>query len=164
MKITIVTILATIAVLGWKMQDYRTGPPEPSSARAAVLDVDNPEWMPFESAIVQADTTGRPSMVFIYADWCQWCQKTFRETFTDEAVLAYLGDNFQVVKLNSDGVGPAIVMGEQVISEGQLAGVLGATGLPTYVFLDSEGQPISKTMGFYDAESVMRLLRTIAEG
>lgn len=166
MKITIATILITLAVIGWRMQDLRSdsrlGPILVDAAEAVDANI-TPDWVPFESAIKSGDTSGRPTMVFIYADWCTWCKKTFAETFTDENVLQYLRENYQVVKLNTEAATPAIVMNEQTITEAQLSQVLGATGLPTYVFLDSQGQPITRTMGYYDAESAMKLLTTIAE-
>ncbi len=167
MKITIATILISLAVIGWRLYEFipDTGAPAILARATAhtTQDSTGPDWIPFESAIKEADSTGRPSMVFIYADWCQWCQKTFAETFTDETVLQYLKENYQVVKLNTDGSDAAIVMNEQTITEAQLSQILGATGLPTYVFLDSEGEPITKTVGFYDAESAMKLLTTVAE-
>jgi len=162
-KIAIATALITLAVIGWRLNDI--GPGSGDSDESSTTDVTSaiPDWISFESAIREGETTGRPSMVFIYADWCPWCRKTFRETFTDDRVLQYLKENYQVVKLNTDSSDPAIVMNEQTITEAQLVQVLGAGGLPTYVFLDSEGKPITKTMGFYDAESVLGLLATVAE-
>ncbi|MFV1980570.1 MAG: thioredoxin family protein [Rhodothermia bacterium] len=167
MKITIATILISLTVIGWRLYEFIPDPGTQSiSARAPAHTTEGstgPDWIPFESAIKEADSTGRPSMVFIYADWCQWCQKTFAETFTDETVLQYLKENYHAVKLNVDGPDAAIVMKEQTITEAQLSQILGATGLPTFVFLDRQGDPITKTMGYYDAESAMKLLTTVAE-
>ncbi len=171
MKITIAAILVALAIIGWKLQDagpgsnhsLGSGAQSTASDAAAIAGVSaGPDWMPFESAIKTGESTGRPSMIFIYADWCPWCRKTFNETFTDEIVLRYLKENFQVVKLNTDSPDAAIVMNGQTITEAQLSQILGATGLPTYVFLDNEGQPITKAMGFYDAEAVMGLLTSVA--
>lgn len=164
MKITIGTILIALAIVGWRLHDMGPSAAGPSIFSNEAAPVDSPEWVSFEAALKAGDSTGRPSMIFIYADWCQWCQKTFRETFTDETILEYLGENYQVVKLNSDGSSAAIVVNEQNISEAQLSQILGATALPTFVFLDSEGQPITKTTGFYEAEILLELLKNVSAG
>ena len=62
------------------------------------------------------------------------------------------------------GSSAAIIMNDQTITEAQLAQILGAAALPTYVFLDSEGQPITKTTGFYDARTLLELLKNVAHG
>ncbi len=63
---------------------------------------DQIQWMKFEEAI--AANTKQPKMILVdvYTDWCGWCKKMDKETFTNPKVIAHLKQNFYAVKLNAE--------------------------------------------------------------
>lgn len=155
MKIGIVTALVALGIIGWGLNRQ--------PVHSVPDDLAGPEWISFSSALQTGDATGRPTMVFVYADWCGWCRKTFAETFTNPAIIEQLNQDFQVVKLNTDSAEPVLAMGDQIVTERDLSAVLGATALPTYVFLSAEGKPVGKLQGFYAAEDLSSELASVSE-
>jgi thioredoxin-related protein len=101
-------------------------------------------------------------MVFVYTDWCGWCQRTFNTTFRDMAVLQFLGENFQAVKLNAESNLP-VEFGGRELPEGLLASILGGSGFPTFVFLESDGTPVYRTSGYRPASGYLELLKFVAD-
>ena len=55
----------------------------------------------FEIAKQLHQKTGRPLLVYVYTDWCPYCQKLNKEVLTDKGVQQCL-DGFAKVKLNAD--------------------------------------------------------------
>jgi thioredoxin-related protein len=170
MKIAVVTAALALVIIAWGLQGSVTPggaiPPTDYQAfgdSAQDLTV-GPDWVDFTEAVALGDSTGRPSMVFLYADWCGVCRRTLKETFTDSEVLRFLGENFQSVKLNVDSQKPVLVVEEEVVTEQDLAAVFGANVVPTFVFLTAEGKPVSMTQGFYPPELFLEVLQEILAG
>jgi thioredoxin-related protein len=134
---------------------------EVRSAEIVVATGVAPDWKSVADALESAEESGQPLMVFVYTDWCGWCQRTFGTTFRDKSVLSYLNENFQAVKLNAESNQQVNYKGRN-LPEGLLAHLLGATGFPTFVFLNSEGVPVYRTSGYRAAEGYLELLKFIA--
>ncbi len=83
----------------------------------------------------------KAKVLVLYADWCQWCEKMFAETFTDPRIKKFK-DEFVWVKANSD-------------QDRSLKDLYGQEGFPMVVLTDSKGSVYKKMEGFKDAESLM---------
>ncbi len=121
-----------------------------------------PAWAAFGQALEAAKAGGKKTMVFIYTDWCPYCQKTTNEVHTDEAILTYLEAHYTVTRLNAESMEP-IAFDEQQATEAELAQALGAAGFPTTVFLDEKGEYITRLPGFMPADGFLTVLKFIAE-
>ena len=80
-------------------------------------------------------------ILILYADWCNWCEKMFDETFTDPRIKE-LKDQFVWVKANSD-------------EDESLKAFYGHTGFPMIVLADDMGNIFQKTEGFKDADAFL---------
>jgi thiol:disulfide interchange protein DsbD len=85
--------------------------------------------------------TGRPVMADFYADWCGWCKKLDKETYADPDVVKK-SKFFVCVKLNAD------------VSRDESARYK-VRGLPTIVFLDSDGKLLDQVIGYTDAKNLI---------
>lgn len=85
-----------------------------------------------KAAVQQAVEQGKPVILVFSADWCPFCRRLERETFTDGEV-ARLAKQFAVfrVDMTSSNLPPETA---------ELAKEYGAEGLPTVVFLNAQGE------------------------
>jgi thiol:disulfide interchange protein DsbD len=109
-----------------------------------------------KSAIQQAVEEGKPVILVFTADWCPFCRRLERETFTDGEV-ARLAKQFAVfrVDMTSSNLPPETA---------ELAKQYGAEGLPTVAFLNGQGEWLkSLTLVGYEPprEFAQRLRRVL---
>lgn len=85
-----------------------------------------------KAAVQQAVEQGKPVILVFSADWCPFCRRLERETFTDGEV-ARLARQFAVFRVDMTSSNPPA---ETV----ELAKRYGAEGLPTVAFLNERGE------------------------
>jgi thiol:disulfide interchange protein len=127
---------ALVSLLGLGAAGYKVGLPRYNAHRLAQLKGHNAydtridPQVRFETALREAKALGRPLLVVLGGNWCQWCL-TLDALFREEpSVRAYLEQHYVVLKLDS----------EQAEALNQRWGSPVEThGVPVMVFLDSEG-------------------------
>ena len=130
-----------------------------SQASAPAID-----WMTFQEALNAAEVSGRPLLVDVYAPWCPWCAKLQAEVYTRADVREYLGEHFEIARLNIDEEEDVIEFKGYTLTSAELAAGLGAEATPTTVFLSSTGDYITRVPGFVDAEEFVKVLRYLGSG
>lgn len=115
----------------------------------------------FEDVISQASAQQTPILVEIYTTWCPYCQRMQETVYADSSVQNYLSDHFTYVRLNSDTTTGTHRYRDRTLSTKQLASVLGAEGVPTTVFLTSDGTPIARQPGFIERSTFLTMLRFV---
>ena len=106
----------------------------------------------YDSALEQAKKEKKLVMVDIYTDWCGWCKKLDRDTYSDKDVQAKLAKNFIAVKINP----------EKSQKNAQLAEQFGKAGYPHIVFLDSNGKKFSEIIGYKPAADFLQKLEQVS--
>ncbi len=91
----------------------------------------------------------KPAVLILYADWCQWCEKLFSQTFKDPRIKL-LKDRLVFVKANSD------------LDPG-LKSFYRQEGFPMMVFMDAKGNIIKKMEGFKDADGFLSELKQVTD-
>lgn len=86
-------------------------------------------------------------VIVLYADWCEWCEKMFAETFEDPRIKL-LADQFVWMKINSDL--------DQSLKE-----FYGQEGFPMIVLSDYNGKILNKMEGFKSADNLLPDLEKI---
>lgn len=124
-------------------------------------------WYTWEEAHELSKTAPKKVFIDLYTDWCGWCKKMDKETFTDPAVVKYLNDNFYAVKFNAEQK-EAIVFNDQTydfMPSGRkgvhkLAYALldGRLGYPAFVTLDEKFARIMISPGYKKAPQLMKEL------
>ena len=103
-----------------------------------------------QDALNLSAKTGRPVMADFYADWCGWCKKLDKDTYTDPDVITK-SKYFVCVKLNAD-------------TARDESAKYKVRGLPTIVFLDAEGKVLDQIVGYTGpkdlADKMSGLLKT----
>lgn len=137
--------------------------PAAAQTDASVVPDDAPNWLPMDQAIEHAQESGKLLMVHAYAPWCGWCVRADREVYTDDAVQAYMAENFEATRLDtdSDDVAPFF---EHTMTMSALASALGVSGTPTTIFVDpSDGELITKLPGYKDPATFLYAMQFVRE-
>jgi thioredoxin-related protein len=101
------------------------------------------KWYTIQDAEKLNKQAPRPMFIDTYTDWCGWCKKMDKETFTDPVISEILNTKFYPVKFNAEGKESVTFLGQTYINDGkagnahQLAVALlrGQLSYPTVVFL-----------------------------
>jgi len=131
------------------------------------------KWYTIEEAGKKVTQTPRPMFIDAYTDWCGWCKKMDKETFTDPVIIDILNSKFYPVKFDAESKEKITFLGQTYINDGkygnahQLAVALlqGQLSYPTVVFLtqDSGKIGISPVPGFRQAGEIEVLLNFFAD-
>ena len=128
------------------------------------------KWLTLEKAAALSRKEPRKIVVDVYTDWCGWCKKMDKSTFTDPAVVDYVNKNFYAVKLNAESRKPITINGKTYqynaqmrAHEAALALLQGQMSYPTTVYLDERMGIISPVPGYLDASMFRTILSYFGE-
>ena len=108
----------------------------------------------YEQALQQARLEDKPILAYLFTDWCGYCKKMEAETFTDEAVIDEMSDNYVWLKLNAE-----------TDEEGRrLQERFNITGYPGLLLLDGAGQEMGRISGFVPAGAFRERVAAAAGG
>ena len=105
-------------------------------------------WLKFEEA-VQANTVQKKMLfVDVYTDWCGWCKKMDKDTFTDPKVIDFINANFYAVKLNAEDTKRTFTFMGKEYNEAQMATAMRVRSYPNFVIIDPSLQNIAQMPGY----------------
>jgi thioredoxin-related protein len=157
MKKSIIFLL--IIVIGFRVYSQNAVPPENSPVK----------WYTIQEAEKLNRQNPRPIFVDTFTDWCGWCKKMDRETFTNEVISDILNNKFYPVKFDAEGSDSITFYGQKYINDGKagkahqfaVALLRGQLSYPTVVFIipandgKLQAQPVP---GFRPAKDMEALL------
>ncbi len=127
----------------------------------SLLHAQQIEWMSFDEALKKSKVEPRKIFVDVYTEFCSYCKKMDKETFSNQYIAKYLNENFYPVKLNAqqrndiqfkNKVYHFVNRGGQN-SYHQLAAEImnGRLSYPTIVFMDENAEVIQAIPGYRGA-------------
>lgn len=124
---------------------------------------DKIEWLKFEEAIDANDFEPKMIFVDVYTDWCGWCKKMDKETFTDPKVIAYINESFYAVKLNAEDTKRVFDFRGKEYSEAQMAAAMRVRSYPNFVIIDPSLQNITQLPGYREPVPFLEGLDSIVK-
>mgnify|MGYP001813986258 FL=1 len=106
-------------------------------------------WVGYNEALAQARDFDKPVFIHFTAPWCKWCVKMKKETYTDQAVITYLEENYVSVIVDTEKM-PSLARKYQVSS------------LPTLWFLNSKAEGLTAVPGYMGPDTLLPVLEYIA--
>jgi len=103
-----------------------------------------------DQGVAAAGKQGKPAVMVLYAEWCQWCKKLFAETLEDPRIKAQK-ESFVWVKVNSN-------------QQAQYQTKYGQNGFPMIVLLHPDGSVARKIEGFRSGAALSGDLREFLAG
>ncbi len=103
-------------------------------------------WMEsVPTALKQRRETGRPLVIYVTADYCGYCRKMERESWSDEEVVKAVVDDFVALKIDAD-------------KDEKLVERLEVRGYPTTLVFDEDGRLVKTAEGFQSRAQLLKLL------
>jgi thioredoxin-related protein len=105
----------------------------------------------FESGLRQANSTGRPALIYFRATWCSWCHIFERDILGHPQVQRSIVQHYVPVLVNYD-------------ARPELFRHLGGFGLPYTVIVSPAGDPMARLPGILSAKDMTAVMDEIATG
>ncbi|MCW5923916.1 MAG: DUF255 domain-containing protein [Saprospiraceae bacterium] len=131
------------------------------------------QWHTWEEAVELNKTAPKKIFVDVYTDWCGWCKRMDKSTFSDSTVAAYIAANFYAVKLNAEQKEDIQFNGQtfKFMDGGNGRGVHtlayslleGKMGYPSFVFLNEKYERIMISPGYKEPKDILKELKFAAE-
>lgn len=128
---------------------------------------DKVNWLSWEEAVELSKETPKKIYVDVYTNWCGWCKKMDKSTFTDPKVIELLNAEFYAVKFNAeqkesitwnDNTFKFVKSGRRGAHELAMSLLDNRMGYPSFVLLDEDFSRIMISPGFKRAPQVMKEL------
>jgi len=119
-------------------------------------------WLPFPEALDSVNGSNKHMLVLFYSPGCGWCKKLFATTLADSEITFYINDRFFASKINIASDEP-VLWEEDTVSERAIATAFGISGVPAFVFIDSESKYVTKLSGYKDKLAFKLILDYISE-
>jgi len=106
-------------------------------------------WLTYEDGMAVAAESEKMVMIDFHADWCKYCKKMDKETFTDPGVIRLIEQYFVPISVDTQ-------------KQQKIGQQYSVQSLPTMWFLESDGSPITPLPGFVDAKRFRTVLGFIS--
>ncbi|MDE0561292.1 thioredoxin fold domain-containing protein [Algoriphagus sp. NF] len=120
-------------------------------------------WLKFEEAVAANQSDPKMLLVDVYTDWCGWCKKMDKETFTDPEVVKYVNENFYAVKLNAEDNERTFDFMGKKFSEAQMAASMRVRSYPNFVIIEPTLQNIAQLPGYRPADAFLEGINELIE-
>ncbi len=119
-------------------------------------------WYKYDEGLAKAKKEKKHIMVHFYANWCGWCKRMDKTTFSDEQIRKMLNGDFVAVKVNAESAEKVKVDGKEMTLR-QLAGEYNARAYPDTWFLKPTGERIGERKGYVEADEFQYILMWVKD-
>lgn len=123
-------------------------------------------WVDWNEGYEKAIKTGKIVLVDAYTDWCGWCKKMDRDTYSNPEVIKKINANFIAIKFNPEIEGKTYKIGDETFTGAQLYGLFTqgqSTGFPTTYFIFPAKKRILLDAGYKAPEGFLQVLETVVQ-
>ncbi len=137
-----------------------------SEERASVdSNFNTVNWNDFTKTEALSKTNKKKILVSLYTDWCGWCKKMDKETFTDKRIIASVNNDFYPIKFNAEQKGTVLFMEREFKYMAQyktheiaIALTGGELSYPSTIILDENFEFIDRIPGYVSADAMADIL------
>ena len=118
-------------------------------------------WLGWNEGYQKAVKTNKILLVDAYTDWCGWCKRMDRDTYTDPEVIKKINEYFIPVKFNPEIKDVVYKIEDQSLTGLQLYSQLTqgqSTGFPTVYYIFTAKKQILLDAGYKDAPNFLKML------
>lgn len=118
-------------------------------------------WYGWNEGYAKAVKEGKIVLVDAYTDWCGWCKKMDRDTYTNPAIIKKINAQFVPIKFNPEIKDVTYTIGDKSFSPQELYYMLtngNSTGYPTTYFIYPKKMTLFYEAGYKDSTSFNTIL------
>jgi len=119
-------------------------------------------WYKYDEGLAKAKKEKKHLLVHFYTNWCGWCKKMDKSTFSDEEIIKVLNESYVPIKVNGQS-GEKVTVDGKEISEKQVTGQYGVRAYPVTWFLKPSGERIAPRRGYVAAEEFLYILNWVKD-
>jgi len=125
-----------------------------------------PGWTfhPYDQALKLAKESQRRVFLYFGRHGCPSCDKTNRESFTDDRVIEQYNANYVLAYADSEGGERLRLPGGERITEMELGVRLKVFGTPFFYFMEPDGSPVFRAPGYQSAGDFLLFDRFVNGG
>ncbi|MBK9735306.1 MAG: DUF255 domain-containing protein [Saprospiraceae bacterium] len=118
------------------------------------------KWLSWEEALEKSKKDKKKIFIDVYTDWCGWCKKMDKTTFSEDHIARYVNANYYAVKFDAEMKIPVTLKGKtyNFVKSGTsgyhefAAHILqGKMSYPSMVFMDEDVSMIQAIPGYQDS-------------
>lgn len=125
-------------------------------------------WMDFNTGYAQAKKEKKIVLIDCYTDWCGWCKRLDKDTYTDSAVIAIVNKNFVAIKFNPEKTDVSYNIDGKTYNGGELLSILShgqQVSYPTTFFINTKGNNLlSPYVGYAGPAEFSQMLQAVCNG
>lgn len=121
------------------------------------------KWLSFEEASQLASKEPKMILVSVYTDWCGWCKKMDKETFTNSQVIDYINESFYPVKMNAEENKKKYTFRGREFTDAIMARTMRVTSYPNFVIMDAAMENITQLPGYREPQAFLTSINTLLE-
>ena len=119
------------------------------------------KWLDWNTGYLLAKKENKIILVDAYTDWCGWCKKMDKDTYTNQEIIKTLNKDFVVIKFNPEIADITYDLEGKKLTGAELLMQLSqgkSTGFPTTYFIQPNKRQIRLAAGYLDPTDFKKVL------